>query len=418
MRRFRVWPIAGGGGGTYTPKQQNWRWYADDGAEPTAALANENTRPTLDNENIIRLRVCIAETGGKADSSVTISVEYSTDDSTFIAFGAANHWNYANGQATEGNLVTTNKLTDATTKNEYCESGTNVVGIAASTTNELDIAIQPVAGNYSSNTTYYFRVLGDGTVIPLNTGETHPQVLTPAVAYSLNAEPGSFALTGFATGLIGDRVINAEPAAFSLTGFAATLQKGFFINAEPGSFVFTGAAAGLLATRLMNAEPGNFTFTGADGVLAAGRVINAEPGNFVLTGVAATLAAGRAMNAEPGSFVLTGADAGLLATRLINAEPGSFALTGFAATLVAGRVLNAEPGSFALAGADAGLLAARLMDAGPGSFVFTGADATLVAARMMNAESASFIVTGADATLTYGGGAVAVSDYFIQRKRL
>ena len=168
------------GGAVYTPKQQNWHWYSDALAEPTAAqsLANEDVKPTLpDNTSIIRLRVCINETGGKADNNVVISLEYSTNDVDFTAFGSANHWNYANGLGTEGSTVTTQLLSDATTKNEYCESGTNAVAIGASTANELDIAVQPTA-TVSTNTTYYFRIVGDGTAIPLNTSKTHPQVLT------------------------------------------------------------------------------------------------------------------------------------------------------------------------------------------------------------------------------------------------
>ncbi len=171
------------GGAVYTPKQQNWKWFQNDSAESPTQLANENIKPTLpDNTSIIRLRVCIAETGGKADTNVAIAVQYDTDAGfpSPQSFGAApQHWNYANGLGTEGNVVANLLLTDTAVKNEFCESGANVVAIGASTTNELDIAVVPTA-SVSGSTTYYFRVVGDGTAIPLNTGETYPQVLTTA----------------------------------------------------------------------------------------------------------------------------------------------------------------------------------------------------------------------------------------------
>lgn len=171
------------GGSVYTPRQRNWRFYTDATPDTSmSALANEIVKaPLQNNTNIIRLRVTIAETGGKGDSSVTIALEYSLDGSTgWTSLGAAAHWNYANGAATEGGTVGTQLLTDATTKNEYCESGTNAVNIGASTTNEIDIAITPTA-NITANQTYYFRVIGDGTAIALDAGESYPQVQSAQV---------------------------------------------------------------------------------------------------------------------------------------------------------------------------------------------------------------------------------------------
>ena len=145
------------GGKTFTPRQQNWKWFADDAAEPTSQLANENVAPTLASSNIIRLRVTIAEVGG-ATGSGAVSVEYSTDDTNFTAFGAGNHWNYANGQATAGNTTTTFKTSDATTNGLYHESGTLSETWAASAIRELDFAVQQTAGA-SPGTLYYFRLL-------------------------------------------------------------------------------------------------------------------------------------------------------------------------------------------------------------------------------------------------------------------
>lgn len=185
---------------SYIPKQAHWKWFADDGAEPTAQLAAEDAQPTLaNNTDKLRLRFCIQETGGKADNSVTISLQYSTSSAMASpsAFGAATHWNYAAGQGTEGSAVTTFKLAAVptpTTKNEYCESGTNAVAIGASTINELDICIVPTA-NVSAGTVYYFGIIGDGTAIALGTSPaTYANLKTAVLNTNLTVNNGESTL--------------------------------------------------------------------------------------------------------------------------------------------------------------------------------------------------------------------------------
>lgn len=161
---------------TFTPKQQNWNIFIDDAAEPIVALAAENAAAQLNNTGIHRLRLTIAETGG-ASGSGAVTLQYSTDNSNFTAFGAGNAWNYANGQATDAGTTTTFKTTDGTTHGLYHENGTGSESWAANAVRELDIAIQPT-GTAVANTLYYFRAHIAGTEVPLNTGKTHPQATT------------------------------------------------------------------------------------------------------------------------------------------------------------------------------------------------------------------------------------------------
>ena len=165
----------------FTPKQQNWKFFADDGAEPTSSLAAENTQaPLVNNTNIIRLRTTLAETTGGSSGAVAITVEYSTNDSSFTAMGAGNQWNYANGAATNGNTVTTNKLTDTTGTMKYHEDGSGTETFTANTSYELDLAIVPT-GTVIGGQVYYFRFKQAGTEIVLNSGKTHPNILTVVV---------------------------------------------------------------------------------------------------------------------------------------------------------------------------------------------------------------------------------------------
>ena len=95
-------------GKTFTPVQRNWKFFEDDAAEPTTQLANENTQAPLNNNNdVFRLRVEIAETGD-VTSNNTLTVEYDTNSGfpSPTALGPSAHFDYGNGQATEGDTVT------------------------------------------------------------------------------------------------------------------------------------------------------------------------------------------------------------------------------------------------------------------------------------------------------------------------
>ena len=87
---------------------QNWKIFANNAAEPSTQLANENTKPTLADSSIIRLRVTLAETGDANGGNEAWSLQYDTDSgfSSPQSFGAApQHWNYADGLGTEGSTI-------------------------------------------------------------------------------------------------------------------------------------------------------------------------------------------------------------------------------------------------------------------------------------------------------------------------
>jgi hypothetical protein len=182
------------GGAVFTPKQQNWRVYAD-GAGPTAALANENVKPTLADSGIIRIRISINETGGKASNNATTILEYSLNQSDWFSLGAAAHWDHADGADADGSLISSRLLSDSGADGEYCESAISNVSYAASAITENDMAIVPT-GNVSAETTYYFRTVIAGTAVPLNTSETYPQVLTAVAALPTREADLSVTLAG------------------------------------------------------------------------------------------------------------------------------------------------------------------------------------------------------------------------------
>jgi hypothetical protein len=163
--------------GTLT--QTHWRVYADDAAEPTSPLANEDAAPTLTSATpICRIRMDITNTGSGVLAAL-FDIQYSTDDVNFVAMGSAHHWDYANGMATEGDTVAGLLISDTVVKRLYCESGTLSPSFQANSKNEFDFAVAPTA-NATAGTLYYFRFLHGGVAIALGAGASHPQITTYA----------------------------------------------------------------------------------------------------------------------------------------------------------------------------------------------------------------------------------------------
>jgi len=296
--------------------------------------------------------------------------------------------------------------------------------------------------------------------------------------FFLNADPGSYSITGIAANLIADHLLGANPGTYVITGIAADLLAGRILSADIGSYSLSGIAASLIADRLLNADPGVYTLTGIAADILADRIISADPGVYVVSGVEASvifvklygarqprlLHPGRGVSglgrffksprsveipsafgafiliAEPGSYSITGVDTNLLADRLLNADLGSYSITGALADLLAGRMLNAEPGSYTVVGVLADLLAGRVLSADPGSYGISGVDAilslgrfisadpgiysisgvdtTLLAAHLLNADPGTYTIDGIAAALIFSGAPVAeVSDWVVRQRR-
>jgi hypothetical protein len=176
----------------FTPRQESWRWWENNAAEPTSSHAFEDTIMTLaDNSEVQRLRIVIEETGGDtSENNVDMGLEYDTDSgfSSPQSLGPSAHWNYYDGLGTQGNDTTTYLISNtdpgqATAHGQYYESegGAGTEDIAKGDRYEMDFCIQATA-NASENTTYYFRVTINSTAVPLYVGatpaKTHPGITT------------------------------------------------------------------------------------------------------------------------------------------------------------------------------------------------------------------------------------------------
>jgi hypothetical protein len=222
--------------------------------------------------------------------------------------------------------------------------------------------------------------------------------------FSLDAAPGTYALTGSVAAPLSARQVNALPGIYDTTGAVTALSRGFVVNAVPGTYSLTGPSAGVLATRFVNSAPGSYAVTGNAAGLLADHLIVAAPGVYTLTGAAADLVYGSligafVLGADPGSYALTGAASSLLAPRFLNCAAGEYVLTGSAATIASARLVVASPGSYALTGTAASLLVARTLNVTAGAYTLSGTATGHLTTRLILAAPGAYALTGLEANL-------------------
>lgn len=134
------------------------------------------------------------------------------------------------------------------------------------------------------------------------------------VSYTLAANPGSYLISGVATGLAAARKLSATAGSYAVTGAAAGLTAQRKLGAVAGVYVITGAAAGLTATRKLSLAPGSYTITGFAAQVGAQRKLNANAGSYFVTGAAASTTTIRhyVLQADPGSYFIQGAGTNLI----------------------------------------------------------------------------------------------------------
>jgi hypothetical protein len=109
-------------------------------------------------------------------------------------------------------------------------------------------------------------------------------------AYTLSADPASFAVTGSAATIVSTRVLSASPASYAVTGADAAVGRTPELNAQPASYTISGVAATFVTTRSLTASPASYAITGAPATLASeGQAPNMDE---ILTGWIASAVVG------------------------------------------------------------------------------------------------------------------------------
>lgn len=153
----------------YSTWSMNWRVYDDENSTtPGTAMANENTTPLVQNNDIVRLRVNYAELGGNGEGDTRKKLQFSSgagcpDSITCTwtdvgASGGAAIWRYASGGVTDNATVASTLLDGSNTNGYEVTSGTASASgdqQAAGTVQEYDYTLQN--NGATLGTTYYFR---------------------------------------------------------------------------------------------------------------------------------------------------------------------------------------------------------------------------------------------------------------------
>jgi hypothetical protein len=282
------------------------------------------------------------------------------------------------------------------------------------------------------------------------------------VAYTLAADPGSYAITGTAAALkAGHRLfayqqlipgLNAFGSLFTdLSGWTVTGLTSFTLTNGSAVLVDSSGGSGV-AYRAIAVNPGQqYTLEGylvdtsapmgmAVGTTAGGQqlgsvlsfangtVFTSNPatnpaksitftapvsGTVYVSMFLGTSGQGRAAYLrmeQAGRYQLSGTDVSLLKTgRIMSAVPGVYAVTGSSVALKVGRLLPVDPGIYTQVRTSARLLFGRRLPADPGTYSLTGGAASLsyIVGRFVHTEGGVYSINGSPARLLYGRKLIA-----------
>ncbi len=193
----------------YTPKINNWQWYADEiNATPLTAYAAENTAPPqieMGKSIPLKLRINLTETAGVGENDSRKVLQFGTDQVNWTNVGSTSDtlfpFRYYSGGGGDDNVTLPSALLNGSDPdyrgihNESNSNGPSFSDHRASTTTEFEYCIE----NYSAdaNTIYYFNIRDEILVadIPLGSGKSYPSLRT-AASYDLTVSAPSAVYLG------------------------------------------------------------------------------------------------------------------------------------------------------------------------------------------------------------------------------
>ncbi len=207
---------------SFTPKQQNWRWYDDETNEtPVTALASENVAPAnIADDNKIKLRVAIVDVAGIGGADIKMRLQFATtsdfsegywDVAEISNCVFSSVWCYADGAGTDNGIITTKVLSDtdacvASVGNgcgTHNESGTSTATFVhtASSTTEYEFTLE--GSGTEPNTVYFFRLFNNtsSSTVPLNDTESHPSLSSTGaeLTFTIGGLPAATVTSGTTT---------------------------------------------------------------------------------------------------------------------------------------------------------------------------------------------------------------------------
>jgi len=240
-------------------------------------------------------------------------------------------------------------------------------------------------------------------------------------AYEIDADGGTYALTGVSANLERGRIVAANSGSYSLVGTASNIERGYEIAAVTGAYTLSGSNAALERGFRIAATGVSYTLTGTGADLihegTGGYTLAAEVGIYTLFGSTAGLVHDRMLTGGAGAYALSGQTTGLMRNRIVSANSGSYSLIGFDAGLthaVAGEyALVAEAGAYALIGTPSALEHGYELAASSGSYSLSGSLVSLERGYEIVGNSGSYTILGQSALLEMGCRLDAVGGNYV-----
>ena len=255
---------------SYTPMQQNWRWYDDETNEtPTTPLAGENVAPAnISTSNIIKLRVSVVETADIGATQVKYRLQYSTSSDFSSAVYVAetlncqsnSAWCYTDGAGVDNATISTKVISDSSacassagvgcgTHNEFATTSSTFTHQKSAIT-EFEFTLKESGS--AGNTVYFFRLVSatSGAIVPLNSGKSNPSLSSAAGTLSFTI--GGIASSTFTSGTTTTRDSTSLSVPFGalLSGDSALAAQRLTVstNASQGYKIFSYATQGFVGS--------------------------------------------------------------------------------------------------------------------------------------------------------------------------
>lgn len=263
---------------SFTPRQQNWRWYDDETNEtPTSPLAAENVAPSnVSDLSVNKLRVSVAEVAGFGQEGTKFRLQFSTssDFSTgaYNVVEAANctptsMWCYADGAGADGDLISTAVLSDSdscvASVGDGCgthnESGTTTSTFTHRMNVTAEYEFTVLESGASVNTVFFFRLFDttSGSEVPLNSGKMHPSLSSAGttLTFTIGGIPASTLTSGTTTTI--ETTSDSVPFGSLLINSSALGAQRLTVttNAGQGYAIFSYAEQNLVGSSAAEIPP-------------------------------------------------------------------------------------------------------------------------------------------------------------------
>lgn len=199
-----------------------------------------------------------------------------------------------------------------------------------------------------------------------------------AVAFDVNANSGSYSVSGTAAALLRDLYTSGDAGAYNISGSSAALYTLVTIAADVGTYEVLGTDLNFALSNRMNLETDSYLISGDDATFVRTNSIAGEAGNYAISGQNATVKTSYRFVSDAGAYAIVGSDANLRAIGRLAAETASYDIVGQDATFLGSNRIISDAGSYEITGNDISFLQERIWSVEAGSYEIVGTGAGLL----------------------------------------